>query len=90
MPISPKVTSHCWSAKGRPQIAADLGATPGTSVTMLGTGRKATVTGIAGPPNALSLFQIVGAPAGSGASAPPDKVVPASRRRFRPWSPAPS
>ncbi|GAB1646423.1 FtsX-like permease family protein [Krasilnikovia sp. MM14-A1259] len=64
------------------QTASNLGAGPGTTVTVLGARQRAQVTGVADLPNADSFFQVVGAPAGSGASAPPDNVVLVSPARF--------
>lgn len=63
------------------QTAASLAATPGSTVTVLGSGASVTVNGVVDLPNADSFFQVVGAPAGSGAAAPPDNVllVPASQ-----------
>ncbi|MFG2041689.1 FtsX-like permease family protein [Dactylosporangium sp. NPDC048998] len=57
------------------QTAANLGAAPGATVTVLGSGKDVNVTGVVDLPNADSFFQVVGAPAGSGASAPPDNVL---------------
>jgi len=57
------------------QTASNLAAAPGARVTVLGSGRTATVDGVVDLPNADSFFQVVGAPAGSGASAPPDNVL---------------
>jgi putative ABC transport system permease protein len=64
------------------QTASNLGAAPGTVVTVLGAGKPVTVTGVVDLPNADSFFQVVGAPAGSGASAPPDNVLLLSPARF--------
>ena len=63
------------------QTASSLAAAPGATVTVLGSGQRARVDGVVDLPNADSFFQVVGAPAGSGASAPPDNVllVPPSR-----------
>jgi putative ABC transport system permease protein len=57
------------------QTASSLAAAPGATVTVLGSGRSVKVDGVVDLPNADSLFQIVGAPAGSSASAPPDNVL---------------
>jgi len=57
------------------QTASNLAAAPGATVTVLGSGRVVTVGGVVDLPNADSFFQVVGAPAGSGASAPPDNVM---------------
>lgn len=57
------------------QTASNLAASPGASVTVLGSGKTVTVAGVVDLPNADSFFQVVGAPAGSGASAPPDNVL---------------
>jgi putative ABC transport system permease protein len=57
------------------QTASSLAAAPGATVTVLGSGRTVTVGGVVDLPNADSFFQVVGAPAGSGASAPPDNVL---------------
>jgi putative ABC transport system permease protein len=64
------------------QTAANLGAAPGAVVTVLGAGKPVTVTGVVDLPNADSFFQVVGAPAGSGASAPPDNVLLVSPAQF--------
>ncbi|WP_030441472.1 FtsX-like permease family protein [Actinoplanes subtropicus] len=64
------------------QTASNLSAAPGTTVTVLGARRTAQVTGVADLPNADSFFQVVGAPPGSGASAPPDNVLLVSPARF--------
>ncbi|MBL7260209.1 FtsX-like permease family protein [Paractinoplanes lichenicola] len=65
------------------QTAANLAAAPGDTVTVLGSGRTVAVTGVAELPTADSFFQVVGAPAGSGASAPPDNVLLVAPERFR-------
>ena len=57
------------------QTASSLAAGPGATVTILGSGRSVKVDGVVDLPNAGSFFQVVGAPAGSGASAPPDNVL---------------
>lgn len=57
------------------QTASSLAAAPGATVTVLGSGRSVKVNGVVDLPNAGSFFQVVGAPAGSGASAPPDNVL---------------
>lgn len=57
------------------QTASNLAAAPGARVQVLGSGRTVTVGGVVDLPNAGSFFQVVGAPAGSGASAPPDNVL---------------
>jgi len=57
------------------QTASSLAAAPGATVTILGSGRSMKVDGVVDLPNAGSFFQVVGAPAGSGASAPPDNVL---------------
>jgi putative ABC transport system permease protein len=64
------------------QTASNLGAAPGTAVTVLGTRKTVTVAGVVDLPNADSFFQVVGAPAGSGASAPPDNVLLVSPSTF--------
>jgi putative ABC transport system permease protein len=64
------------------QTASNLGAVPGTAVTVLGTRKTVTVAGVVDLPNADSFFQVVGAPAGSGASAPPDNVLLVSPSTF--------
>ncbi|WP_433305346.1 FtsX-like permease family protein [Actinoplanes sp. CA-030573] len=64
------------------QTASNLGAAPGTRVTVLGARQTVQVTGVAELPDADSFFQVVGAPAGSGASAPPDNVLVVSPARF--------
>ena len=57
------------------QTASNLGATTGARVQVLGGKQSITVDGIVDLPNADSLFQVVGAPAGSGAKPPPDNVL---------------
>ncbi len=57
------------------QTAANLAAAPGATVTVLGSHRQVRIEGVVDLPNADSFFQVVGAPAGSGASAPPDNVL---------------
>ena len=57
------------------QTASSLAASLGAMVTVLGSGRTVRVGGVVDLPNADSFFQVVGAPAGSGASAPPDNVL---------------
>ena len=57
------------------QTASSLAASLGATVTVLGSGKSVRVAGVVDLPNADSFFQIVGAPAGSGASAPPDNVL---------------
>ncbi|MCU1675245.1 MAG: hypothetical protein JWM93_3 [Frankiales bacterium] len=60
------------------QTSANLHASPGDTVTIsLGGGRTADVRidGVVELPTADSLFQLVGAPAGSQLSAPPDNVI---------------
>jgi putative ABC transport system permease protein len=64
------------------QTASNLGAAPGAVVTVLDSGKPVTVTGVVDLPNADSFFQVVGAPVGSGASAPPDNVLLVSPDRF--------
>jgi len=58
------------------QTAANLAAGPGSSVQVVGSRvAPVTVQGVVDLPAADSFFQVVGAPAGSGASAPPDNVL---------------
>jgi putative ABC transport system permease protein len=64
------------------QTAASLAAAPGTRITVLGSRRTVTVTGVADLPNADSFFQVIGTPTGAGASAPPDNVLLVSPSRF--------
>ena len=61
------------------QTASSLQATPGATVTVLGTGRSVRVDGVVDLPNADSFFQVVGAPA---AGAPPDNVLLVSPSQF--------
>ncbi|GAC1608265.1 MAG: hypothetical protein NVS3B26_04470 [Mycobacteriales bacterium] len=65
------------------QTASSLAAAPGATVTVLGSRRSVTVAGVVDLPNADSFFQVVGAPAGSGASAPPDNVLIVPPSMFR-------
>ena len=67
------------------QTAANLAVAPGDTiaVTRPGGGRMSlTVAGIVELPAADSLFQVVGAPANAGATAPPDNVVIVPPDRF--------
>jgi putative ABC transport system permease protein len=60
------------------QTAANLGARPGSVIlvhTVSGALVPLRVDGLVDLPQADSFFQVVGAPAGAGASAPPDNVV---------------
>jgi putative ABC transport system permease protein len=60
------------------QTAANLGAGPGSPVTITlptGTRRTVRISGVADLPQADSFFQVIGAPAGAGATAPPDNVL---------------
>jgi putative ABC transport system permease protein len=59
------------------QTSANLAAGPGTTVVVHGAGGPSTlrVTGVVDMPQEDSFFQTVGAPAGTGPSAPPDNVV---------------
>lgn len=59
------------------QTAANLGAGPGSVITAETSSGPVslTVSGIVDLPQADSFFQVVGAPAGSGATAPPDNVI---------------
>lgn len=62
-------------ARLQQQTASNLAAGPGSVVTLLGSGAKVRVSGVVELPAADSFFQVIGAPAGSGASAPPDNVL---------------
>lgn len=67
------------------QTAANLAAGPGSTVTVtLPTGghRTINVDGVADLPQADSFFQVVGAPPGAGATAPPDNVLLVPPARF--------
>jgi putative ABC transport system permease protein len=57
------------------QTASNLAVGPGATVSVLGSGRPVRVSGVIDLPNDDSFFQVVGAPAGAGASAPPDNVL---------------
>lgn len=60
------------------QTAANLAAGPGSTVTVTlpaGGSRTLRVDGVVDLPQADSFFQVVGAPAGAGATAPPDNVI---------------
>src|SRR5205814_9190907 len=63
------------------QTAANLSATVGSTITVHG-GPSVPVTGVVDLPYADSFFQVVGAPAGSGASAPPDNVLLVTPAQF--------
>ncbi|MDT5258340.1 MAG: putative transport system permease protein, partial [Mycobacterium sp.] len=67
------------------QTAANLHAAPGDSITIGRAGLPAaavTVAGIVELPQANSLFQTVGAPAGAQPTAPPDNVVLVPARQW--------
>jgi putative ABC transport system permease protein len=60
------------------QTAANLAAGPGSTITLTlpgGTHRTVRVDGVADLPQADSFFQVIGAPPGAGATAPPDNVL---------------
>ena len=59
------------------QTAANLGAGPGSVITAQTPSGQVplVVDGVVDLPQADSFFQVVGAPAGAGATAPPDNVV---------------
>ena len=60
------------------QTAANLGATPGSTVTIHmanGATVNRIVAGVVDLPQADSFFQVVGTAPGAGASAPPDNVI---------------
>ncbi len=60
------------------QTAANLAAGPGSAVTVTlpaGGRRTVQVDGVADLPQADSFFQVIGAPPGAGATAPPDNVL---------------
>ena len=60
------------------QTAANLGAAPGDTISIGRSGLPAatvTVAGVIDIPQADSLFQVVGAPTGAQAQAPPDNVI---------------
>ncbi len=67
------------------QTAANLGAAPGDTitVTLAGLPTSLRVDGVVDLPAANSLFQTVGAPAGSQPSAPPDNVVLLPQARWQ-------
>ncbi|MEA2297811.1 MAG: putative transport system permease protein [Solirubrobacteraceae bacterium] len=67
------------------QTASNLHVAPGSTVTIARPGTaptKVTVDGVVDLPYADSLFQTVGAPAGSQAKAPPDNVILLPRSTF--------
>ncbi|WP_207386535.1 FtsX-like permease family protein [Protofrankia symbiont of Coriaria ruscifolia] len=67
------------------QTAANLAVVPGGSITVRtadGAISALTVDGVVDLPAADSLFQVVGAPANAGATAPPDNVVLVPPDRF--------
>lgn len=67
------------------QTAANLAAGPGSSVTVSlpgGGHRTVHIDGVADLPQADSFFQVVGAPPGAGATAPPDNVLLVPPARF--------
>jgi putative ABC transport system permease protein len=60
------------------QTAANLGAAPGSTVTIHlanGAAVRRVVAGVVDLPQADSFFQVVGTASGAGASAPPDNVI---------------
>lgn len=59
------------------QTAANLGVGPGSTVTAITAAGPVSmvVSGIVDLPQSDSFFQVVGAPTGAGATAPPDNVV---------------
>ncbi len=60
------------------QTAANLAAGPGSTLTVTLPGRahrSVHVDGVADLPQADSFFQVIGAPPGAGATAPPDNVL---------------
>lgn len=68
------------------QTAANLGVAPGDtiSITLLGGAvSNMRVDGVVDLPASNSLFQVVGAPAGSQPSAPPDNVVMLPQARWK-------
>ena len=67
------------------QTAANLAVSPGARIQVAPYGahaRALTVDGVVEMPAADSFFQVVGAPPGAGATAPPDNVVLVSPSRF--------
>jgi putative ABC transport system permease protein len=75
------------------QTAANLGVAPGDTVTVGlsdGVATDLRVDGVVDLPAANSLFQTVGAPAGSQPSAPPDNVVLLPEARWRDMSAPPA
>ncbi len=67
------------------QTAANLAAGPGSSVmVILPSGGRSVVRvdGVVDLPNADNFFQVVGAPPGAGATAPPDNVLLVPPARF--------
>jgi putative ABC transport system permease protein len=67
------------------QTAANLAAAPGDTVDVLGAGGRTVtvmVDGVVDLPQADSFFQVVGAPPGAGATAPPDNVLLVPPERF--------
>ena len=64
------------------QTASNLAASPGSTVIVRGSGRAVRVGGVVDLVQADSFFQVVGAPTGAGASAPPDNVVFVPPQRF--------
>jgi len=76
------------------QTAANLAAGPGSTVTVTlpaGGRRTVRVDGVADLPQADSFFQVIGAPAGSGATAPPSSgsSTSSSRTGHCPTTPPP-
>jgi putative ABC transport system permease protein len=65
------------------QTASNLAAGPGSTVQVLGSNARVAVNGVVELPAADQFFQVVGAPAGAGASAPPDNVLLVPAADFR-------
>ncbi len=70
------------------QTASNLNAAPGARVTIVGSAKSVVVAGVVDLPNAGSFFQVVGAPAGATASAPPDNVLLVPPTTFARLAPA--
>lgn len=65
------------------QTASNLAAAPGSTIEVLGSNEKVRADGVVDLPVADSFFQVVGAPPGAGASAPPDNVLLLPASDFR-------
>lgn len=69
------LTGSASGAVLQQQTAANLAAQPGTVVTVVGTTRSVSVTGVVDLPDADSFFQVVGATGAATSTPAPDNVL---------------